>query len=749
MYKLLKRITFCLLTYGIFALSSQSSAHTVSVHAVAGKNDSLSVDLVPKDNGVQFVLSNNGDVDVSVLTWETPLEAELTQDVFHLTADINGKPNVFGNRAQYSGRLIKRSHPAAKDFVTVKAGESVSTTIALSDYYRIGDGAHRVSFAGEMVIQSTSNKRSFLSAAPALQVIGMQSEPVSVNLTSVPETQRATIGGFTSCSADQQVALASDINAAETIATEARIALTDLPESERPTSPRYLQWFGAFSPDRYETVTDIYRNAEQVFEDGSTEFVCDCDEPFFAFVFPIDPFKVYLCEFYWRAAQTGTDSRAGTIVHELSHFPEVGGTDDNAYGQLSAANLARDNPASSVNNADSIEYFAENTPFIEISSGGVLPPQQIEFTQLSLDTPVTGSLAEGESAFFKVDEADFVELTSLSGDADLFIFSSATLTEQLCQSIATGVTDLCELSGLSTAFIQVAGFTASDYSLQATANNTPAPVEELLAVGETRSRSIGFDEFQFYTIQGADFVELNSLSGDADLAIHSDESRLNDSLLCISNKEDPLDVCEFTGETAYVTVYGFTAADYQITGGVNLVVAPPPQPPVQEIPDPPITDEEPEVTVVSEPSNPPNTIEEPDVVVVTEPSDPPITDDDPEVVVVSDPSDPPTPNDDPEVVVVSDPSDPPTTSDDPEVVVVSDPSDPPITNDDPEVDPPTTSDEQDVIVATGPTDTAENSDVSTSTGGGGGGGRINVWFLLTLLTMLFMHRRQSATILRR
>ena len=72
------------------------SAHTVGVHAVAGINESLSVELIAQDNGVQFVLSNNGDTDVSVLTWETPLEAELTQDVFHLTSSTNGKPNVFG-----------------------------------------------------------------------------------------------------------------------------------------------------------------------------------------------------------------------------------------------------------------------------------------------------------------------------------------------------------------------------------------------------------------------------------------------------------------------------------------------------------------------------------------------------------------------------------------------------------------------------------------------------------------------------
>ena len=574
MNKLLSRIVFFVLTSICAALALPVLAHTVGVHAVPGTNASLSVKLIAQENGVQFVLSNSGDTDVSVLTWETPLEAELTQDVFHLTSSTNGKPNVFGERARYSGRLIKRGHPQAKDFVTVKAGDSVSSVVALSDYYLVGDGVHSVTYAGEMVIQSNSNERRSLSVGPELQVLGMQSESVTMNLVSTPATARASIAGFQSCSADQQAALASDINASEAITRDALTALTDLPESERSTSPRYLQWFGDFSPNRYATVTDIYRNAIDVFEDGSTEFICDCDEPFFAFVFPVDPFRVFLCEFYWRAAQTGTDSRAGTILHELSHFPEVAGTRDNAYGQTAVASLARSNPAASVNNADTVEYFAENTPFIDISSGGALPPQQFEFTELPLDTPVTGSLAQGESIFYRVDGADFVELTTLSGDADLFIFSSAARTERLCESVSAGAIDRCELSGLSTAFVEVFGFAASDYSIRVAANDTPLPEEQRLVLGQTLDRDVGLNEFQFYTVEGADFVQINSLTGDADLAVHSNALRTTESLLCISNNIDPLDVCEIAGGTAFVTVFGFTAADFEITSSTRQFVAP-------------------------------------------------------------------------------------------------------------------------------------------------------------------------------
>jgi peptidyl-Lys metalloendopeptidase len=46
----------------------------------------------------------------------------------------------------------------------------------------------------------------------------------------------------------------------------------------------------------------------------------------------------------------------------MSHFTIVADTDDWAYGQSAAKSLAKSNPAKAVDNADSHEYFSENTP---------------------------------------------------------------------------------------------------------------------------------------------------------------------------------------------------------------------------------------------------------------------------------------------------------------------------------------------------------------------------------------------------
>jgi peptidyl-Lys metalloendopeptidase len=57
-------------------------------------------------------------------------------------------------------------------------------------------------------------------------------------------------------------------------------------------------------------------------------------------------------------------SRGGTLIHEMSHFDVVAATDDIVYGQDGARALADSNPDDAIKNADSHEYFSENTPFL-------------------------------------------------------------------------------------------------------------------------------------------------------------------------------------------------------------------------------------------------------------------------------------------------------------------------------------------------------------------------------------------------
>jgi len=62
---------------------------------------------------------------------------------------------------------------------------------------------------------------------------------------------------------------------------------------------------------------------------------------------------------FWSAPLTGINSQAGTIVHELTHFLDNGGTWDWAYGVVACRSLAVVPRHLAVDNADTFEYFAE------------------------------------------------------------------------------------------------------------------------------------------------------------------------------------------------------------------------------------------------------------------------------------------------------------------------------------------------------------------------------------------------------
>ncbi len=567
MTKLLSRI-------GIFlsVVSAGLLAPAFSPLFAADQGD-LDVTIHPSVNGVEFVLTNNSSDDVSVLRWETPLESELTQDVFAISHSNGKNESLHAERAMFSGRLIRRTKPQPEDFITIAAGESRSAIVPLADYYQLSDaGMHYVSFRGVFSFQPMQKDRSALVSAPAsLKTVFAKTGTVAVDLTPTPEILYAVAEGYSGCSAQQLAELPGDFDASEQITRVAKEALEALPLNERAGSPRYLQWFGSYNAGNYAEALDTYQKSEDLMGRGEVEFLCDCDEPYFAFIRRTRPFEVNLCSVYWSAPRLGTDSRAGTILHEVSHFNEIGGTEDHAYGAALASALARNDPSRAVNNADSIEYFAENTPFREISAGVVIPVPEpppavpVVFSALQVDAAVNGSVATNESDYYQVSGADNIVLTANSGDADLYIYADEALSRLLCSSESAGSIDSCAPQTFSTAYIQVYGYSASNYTLIAESGSVP------LQLGQTQTVSIVANDQEYFTVSDANYVQINSLSGDADLYVYSNAARTADALVCDSRNQSAsssLDTCELSG-TSFISVVGITDAQFTITTSIQ------------------------------------------------------------------------------------------------------------------------------------------------------------------------------------
>jgi peptidyl-Lys metalloendopeptidase len=128
---------------------------------------------------------------------------------------------------------------------------------------------------------------------------------------------------------------------------------------------RYLSWFGAYNTTRENTVKSNFSKIDTAMDQsgGQVKINCGCNQNYYAYVYPSKPYEIFVCKAFWNAPLTGTDSKAGTLIHEMSHFSVVAGTDDHVYGQTGAKNLAISDPARAIDNADNHEYFAENTPF--------------------------------------------------------------------------------------------------------------------------------------------------------------------------------------------------------------------------------------------------------------------------------------------------------------------------------------------------------------------------------------------------
>ena len=329
----------------------------VSVHldASAKAADSGSGRLV-------FTMSNDGAASVHVLRWQTPFDG-VTTDLFAVERD--------GVAVAYTGPLYKRAAPQAKDYIELAPGASRTVDVDLSAYYDMkAGGQYAIRYARDAaaLLEAGEAAKAGVAATAAIDsdavTLWVDGGPDALDSLGDAEAMKAAPGvfaatnSFVGCSNTRQTQLATARNSAVTYATNAK---SYLDAGTRGT--RYTWWFGSYASGRYSTVRTHYTNLKSALSNQPYTFDCSCTESgTYAYVYPTQPYRVYLCGAFWSAPNTGTDSRAGTLVHETSHFNVVAGTDDWAYGQSAAHSLANSNPARAVDNADNHEYFAENTP---------------------------------------------------------------------------------------------------------------------------------------------------------------------------------------------------------------------------------------------------------------------------------------------------------------------------------------------------------------------------------------------------
>ncbi len=304
------------------------------------------------DVNLRFTLANESAAPISVLKWQTPFEG-VDDDLF--TVGRNGEP------VTYLGRHVKRAAPTAEDFIVLAPGQSRTTVVELSKYYDMTrTGEYTVVYSH--TLQSLAARHTdTVSNEVAVWIEGDAGAVVpSEDLIDQTEAQTPT---YVSCSNSQKTQLVTALGNAQTYAANAYTYLSSrTTTAQRDASTRYKTWFGTQTSSRWSTVQSHFLSIRNAIQNQVVKFNCGCTDSAYAYVYPAQPYQIWLCNAFWSAPATGTDSKAGTIVHEMSHFNVVAGTDDWAYGQSACKSLAISNPSRATDNADSHEYFAENTP---------------------------------------------------------------------------------------------------------------------------------------------------------------------------------------------------------------------------------------------------------------------------------------------------------------------------------------------------------------------------------------------------
>jgi len=345
------------LAAGAAALAASLSAHAAPGIAVSVAPEKTSLGK-SDDVIVKVTFTNTSDSPQYVLKSRTPFD-EIEAPLFEITRD--------GQPVRYLGAIAKRGAPTAADYFMLKPGASYTAKVELSALY---DMATTGDYAIRYKIGNGSGKAAeeLKSEAASVWIDGIRPRGSNQETKSLAEMQAqagmvTAAGGalsFNKCTTSQQADITTAVSTALGMATDG-----DAYMAKGTMGTRYTKWFGAVDSGRVATIKSHFAGLKDAFATKPITVDCGCKKTYYAYVYPTQPYTIYVCKAFWSAPMSGTDSKGGTLVHEMSHFNVVAGTDDWVYGQSGAASLAVSNPSQAIDNADSHEYFGENTPALQ------------------------------------------------------------------------------------------------------------------------------------------------------------------------------------------------------------------------------------------------------------------------------------------------------------------------------------------------------------------------------------------------
>lgn len=314
---------------------------------------------------------NRGETDLLLLAWGTPLEG-LVSDCLLVLRD--------GVEVAYDGPLVKRGEPQAGDFVQIRAGKTVSRSVDLATAYKIsGAAVYSIELRpwSAPILEADADPTPYADLSVSTR-LALPQVPLPIELEVDDSFSPATSGEraraqekqhqreadteagmvvgaakaptFTGGSATEQDQTRSAHIDGYNLATRALSSLGN--------NAKYVEWFGAYTGTRFSAAQTVYTKIKVGMETKTLRYDltgAGCEPGWYAYTHK-GTTTVWMCSAFWKAPATGTNSKAGTVLHEWSHA--LANTSDIRYGQASCRELARTEPDKAVANADSFEYYA-------------------------------------------------------------------------------------------------------------------------------------------------------------------------------------------------------------------------------------------------------------------------------------------------------------------------------------------------------------------------------------------------------
>ena len=308
----------------------------------------------------EVTITNTQDKDYFMLKRYTPLEG-LISPLFSITRD--------GEMVPYDGILVKRGPPSEDDYVRIRAKTSVLSSVDLSEAYSFNSaGPYKVNLQTKITFfaDRSTNSSTQLVVSNFQELSFIQNINQSKLTRGEVARRTVTLNSFSLKAESARVPKfdgrysSSDMSTATTAYTAAYNVLYKSAQSVTGKPSLYKTWFGTAYSGYMNTVQGNYLSIKSAMERYTFTLYfhgSGCKRNTYAYTYK-GTTTVYLCDVYFLAPTLGSNSKMGTIVHEMSHA--VAYTDDTEYGEQDCQYLARNSPSKAIKNADNYEYFSES-----------------------------------------------------------------------------------------------------------------------------------------------------------------------------------------------------------------------------------------------------------------------------------------------------------------------------------------------------------------------------------------------------